>query len=355
MTRIIFNGLTKSADNCLNLHGNVKIDNSKFYGNSLCDNSIIYYDGGNINNITVSDSYFNGVYSNNCINMINGNFSKINSSTFENCSGYISGIDRGGGALRLDGISLNMNNCVFRNIFTPFYGGVFNIFNALNFDVEGIEVYNTTAVLNGGLILADSALEDQVTYTMKNVKYFGNDLNHPIEGGDSIASVVGYIQFNMTEFYGEDFYVNNDYALFTMNIDSSISLKNIKINRVNGVFCSALLFFNSYSEGLIKQTFEIINGTFVDFTYQETSAQLTAIIGTNNIIEIILSECTFKNFNVFNSEFMYNSQENNVTMSNVIIDGYHSKRLTNFIENSGYYEPRKYFKLLVIIIVMIKT
>jgi len=87
MKEITFNGLTNSKVNCLNLYGNVVIDDSKFYGNQLFEDSIIYYNGESSYSIKISNSYFNGMYSNNCISMKDGISVDINLSVFENCSG----------------------------------------------------------------------------------------------------------------------------------------------------------------------------------------------------------------------------------------------------------------------------
>jgi len=91
MKRILYNGLVDSKDNCLNLYGNIDINDSKFYGSPFCEDSVIYYNGENVNSINISNSYFNGMYSNNCINISNGFSTNINSSSFENCSEHFEG------------------------------------------------------------------------------------------------------------------------------------------------------------------------------------------------------------------------------------------------------------------------
>jgi len=91
MKKIIYNGLTDSKYNCINLYGNVIIDESKFYGSPFCENSLIHYDGESFNSINISNSHFDGMFSNNCISMINGNSADIGSSEFENCSGHLDG------------------------------------------------------------------------------------------------------------------------------------------------------------------------------------------------------------------------------------------------------------------------
>lgn len=91
MKKIIYNGLTNSRINCLNLYGNINIDDSKFYGSSLCTNNLLYHNGETLNTVNISNSYFNGMSSNNCIKMIGRVSANINTSTFENCYGLIEG------------------------------------------------------------------------------------------------------------------------------------------------------------------------------------------------------------------------------------------------------------------------
>jgi len=75
---------TDSNEYCINLFGNVKINNALFYGNPSCKNGIMKYDGENINNIEITNSYFNGEFSNQCLKIVNSLKSYILSSTFRN-------------------------------------------------------------------------------------------------------------------------------------------------------------------------------------------------------------------------------------------------------------------------------
>jgi len=42
---------------------------------------------------------------------------------------------------------MNMNKNIFKNIYTSYYGGVFNIQNTNDVIVDGIEVFNSTSLL----------------------------------------------------------------------------------------------------------------------------------------------------------------------------------------------------------------
>ncbi|OUM59154.1 hypothetical protein PIROE2DRAFT_15380 [Piromyces sp. E2] len=78
-------------ENCINLYGNVVIDNSKFYGNSLCKDSLIKFDGEELNNISITNSNFNGMFFNNCLSIYNAKHSTIKLSTFEKGNASVTG------------------------------------------------------------------------------------------------------------------------------------------------------------------------------------------------------------------------------------------------------------------------
>jgi len=45
ITKFTYKPLMESVENCINLSGNIKIDKSNFYGNSLCRNRLFHYNG----------------------------------------------------------------------------------------------------------------------------------------------------------------------------------------------------------------------------------------------------------------------------------------------------------------------
>ena len=88
MNNFIYYLDTDITNNGIELYGNVTIKHSNFYGNSNCKESILYYNGGNINKIDISDSYFDGKYSNNCLSIYDAISSNISSSIFKNGGSY---------------------------------------------------------------------------------------------------------------------------------------------------------------------------------------------------------------------------------------------------------------------------
>eukprot|EP00833_Pecoramyces_ruminatium_P002513 jgi/Orpsp1_1/1176545/evm.model.c7180000058021.1 len=80
-----YNVLGKNEkENCINLYGNVVIEDSQFYGSSLCQNSLVSYNGEELNAITITNTKFNGASANNCLSINNAKNSLIQSSQFEN-------------------------------------------------------------------------------------------------------------------------------------------------------------------------------------------------------------------------------------------------------------------------------
>ncbi|OUM58192.1 hypothetical protein PIROE2DRAFT_16618, partial [Piromyces sp. E2] len=91
LQNFIFKGLPNtSRESCINLYGNVVIEQSEFYGNPECTDSILQFYGKNEYKITIKDSKFDGVYSNNCLFIYEAQDSSIEFSTFE--KGYASQI-----------------------------------------------------------------------------------------------------------------------------------------------------------------------------------------------------------------------------------------------------------------------
>jgi len=71
-----------TKDNCIELYGEVIINESSFYGSSSCLDSIINYNGNEYNNFKVTKSYFDGMYLNSCLSLNFSNFTNIESTNF---------------------------------------------------------------------------------------------------------------------------------------------------------------------------------------------------------------------------------------------------------------------------------
>ena len=78
-----FYAMSEERENCINLYGNVNINNSDFNGNPSCRNSVVNIDGQSFANSDISNSHFDGVYANSCVSITDTLYSTVTNSTFE--------------------------------------------------------------------------------------------------------------------------------------------------------------------------------------------------------------------------------------------------------------------------------
>eukprot|EP00833_Pecoramyces_ruminatium_P010917 jgi/Orpsp1_1/1184949/evm.model.c7180000091695.1 len=128
-------------DGGIKLYGNVNIYNSIFYGGGLNFGNLMSYNGEYLNSINIFNSYFDGVYSNNCLEIINSNNSNINLSIFEKCGSYIK---EGGGAIRVIYSDVVVKDCIYKDNFSYQNGGIFYVYESYSFNAQNITAYNTT-------------------------------------------------------------------------------------------------------------------------------------------------------------------------------------------------------------------
>lgn len=83
----IYSSNSISNYQCVNIGGNVEINNSKFISNISCQKYLLNYDGLNKYIITVKNSYFSGEYKCPCLSIENSKNVNINNSVIE--KGYI--------------------------------------------------------------------------------------------------------------------------------------------------------------------------------------------------------------------------------------------------------------------------
>eukprot|EP00833_Pecoramyces_ruminatium_P005720 jgi/Orpsp1_1/1179752/evm.model.c7180000070648.1 len=282
MSRIIYNALTLTPYRCINLYGNVVINESNFYGHESCVNAIIQYNGDGINNIDISSSYFNGMYKNECIYIYNSVSASIEFSTFENGESYV------GGILTYNG-SIKINNCTFKNFYTPEYGGVFFIYYPQYFSADKINIYNSTAIHGGSNFFIYSLFNYMVDINLTNINVYGSG-NQFIQSGGLIAEVKGKININILNLYGEDLDIGNGYGLFYISDHTSMNIENIELFRVKRPNMGGFLLYSF--ENTNDSYFHITNGTFVDF-YQDLKSPESIAVGSGvilagEIIDILL-------------------------------------------------------------------
>ncbi|ORX84042.1 hypothetical protein BCR32DRAFT_242928 [Anaeromyces robustus] len=132
-------------DNCINLEGNVLLEDSFIYGNSFCQNRLLNYNGLDKYTITIVNTKFSGEYECSCVNINNGLNVSIKDSLFEKA--YASSSTDGGAALRIDYSYVTIKNCEFRENYSESNGGSFYLNNNYKFDADKLTVFNTTAIM----------------------------------------------------------------------------------------------------------------------------------------------------------------------------------------------------------------
>jgi len=84
MSKMIYNAIGYKNEYCIRLIGDVIINDSQFYGDGSCGETIIEYYGEDLYTMDVSNIYFNGMYKNNCFFLYSVPLATFYSSTFEN-------------------------------------------------------------------------------------------------------------------------------------------------------------------------------------------------------------------------------------------------------------------------------
>ncbi|KAG4094051.1 hypothetical protein H8356DRAFT_1401743 [Neocallimastix lanati (nom. inval.)] len=308
-----YDKLNIKTNNCIDLYGNVIINNSYFYGNPSCSDSLLSFKGENINNLQINNSYFDGAYSNNCVSISNSSKSHISSSLFEKGGSF----KNGGGAIRVIKSNFYIEDCKFNDNFSIYDGGIFYVLDSYSFIAQNIEAYNSTALEKGSLIYMNSSENIKTTgYIINAVQTNSGNINKKIKGGSLIASVEGYSSLYIENFYGNELNAGNGVGAFNLNYHSSIELKNIELNGVSGSSSGGLLLTSKNEEK--DSFFKVYNGTFTDFNQfsKETSSSL---IMTSNNINIILEN------------FIYTKGGNTIEIKNSIIENCYSEYGSDFI------------------------
>jgi len=83
LNQLTFYAISEERENCVNLYGHVNINNSEFHGSPLCKDSLVNIYGHGLTNVDISNSHFDGAYSNTCVTINDAIFSTIIDSVFE--------------------------------------------------------------------------------------------------------------------------------------------------------------------------------------------------------------------------------------------------------------------------------
>ncbi|OUM64406.1 hypothetical protein PIROE2DRAFT_8794 [Piromyces sp. E2] len=146
---IDFLSSTISTDYCVNLSGNVYMDNTRFYGSSLCKRRLFNFNGLNKYRLEVTGSYFNCDYQCACMKVDKGNNVYVHSSFFD--KGYVKddGMDDmsiGGAGIRIINSHSVIQYSSFRDTYSEKGGGAFQLENTLSFIADHIDATNVTSI-----------------------------------------------------------------------------------------------------------------------------------------------------------------------------------------------------------------
>eukprot|EP00833_Pecoramyces_ruminatium_P003568 jgi/Orpsp1_1/1177600/evm.model.c7180000062083.1 len=323
-----YDKLNLKSNNCINLYGNVFINNSYFNGNSSCTNNILSYDGENINSIKINESYFNGNYIVGCISIIDSIKSEISSSIFENSYKYKSK----GGTIEIIESNFYINDCIFKNNISLLNGGVFYVYNSYDFEAEDITAYNSTSLEKGSFLYMYSTKNINTKGKIVDIfQYDTGNLNKIINTKGLIASIEGYSNLYIENFYGENLNGGNGEGAFTLNNYSSIEIKNIILNNIKCSKGGVLLTSENEEYGSF---FKVDNGIFTNF-YQFSNDISSSLIWSTNNIDISLESCDINNIFCRTGYFIYTTGLNEININNTIISNHESNGFFNLITCSG--------------------
>ncbi|KAG4108226.1 hypothetical protein H8356DRAFT_1268355 [Neocallimastix lanati (nom. inval.)] len=144
ISNFIYNTSNYSSNVCVNLGGNVEIENSKFYGSSSCQERLFDFNGLDKYKLSIKNSYFSGEYGCPCLQVNNSTNSYIEDSIIEKAfSPYGS---TGGAGIRMAYSHGKISNTTFKDIISYPNGGAFSLFNNYELFADHLNIYNTTSL-----------------------------------------------------------------------------------------------------------------------------------------------------------------------------------------------------------------
>ncbi|OUM60023.1 hypothetical protein PIROE2DRAFT_14317 [Piromyces sp. E2] len=183
----IYKAFSYKTNYCIYLGGNIEINNSKFYGDSSCFKNLFYFNGSNIYNLKLTNSFFSGEYKCSCLYIENGNKIDINSSLFSN--GFVpKNLDEQGSGITIFHSYTQIKNSTFKNFYSEWSGGSLYLDNTYDFIGEDLEIHNSTAYEMGSMAFVTSDIKGKLPVKFKNIRQYntGNLTTKRLEHGGLI-------------------------------------------------------------------------------------------------------------------------------------------------------------------------
>ncbi|KAL6600862.1 hypothetical protein U3516DRAFT_561150 [Neocallimastix sp. 'constans'] len=309
------------------------IRNSNFYGggDSTTKNLLLFTGSKRIYNLNIIDSVFNGMYLISGIDDKEGNIF-IQNTIFENLFSY-----EHGGALKTEISNVILRNTTYKNVFASDQGGSLYITNPYELNIQNTYVYNATAINGGGLILLISSEDQKIKGFVINTVFinpYKDTLNQQYGKQGLIASIVQYSNLYIENFYGEGFIGSNGGSLFFSIYDSTLELKNIKIQDVIG-YGAGGMFYSSIMPISKGNQFYATNCTLSNLFHLNSNSGSLLISAHGGIVK--LNKCEFTDLNTDSAGIVYTYDNAKVTFDDVLIDRYKAHNYVHLFENSNFY------------------
>jgi len=200
ITKLNYEPTRESVENCISLSGNVKIDNSYFFGNSSCQNRLLHYNGFKKYKFDLKESDFNGDYECPFLSIKNTKKAIIETTYFE--KGYSSRYIDGGVGVIATYSNIVIKNCTFNDILSYNNGGAFNFKN--NIQVEGSNLnFNNVTSLGLGSICQISSEELSKLYFDNIIQKNTGNINN-MRGGGLIMNIEDHAEVQINSYYAEN-------------------------------------------------------------------------------------------------------------------------------------------------------
>ncbi|OUM68428.1 hypothetical protein PIROE2DRAFT_3876 [Piromyces sp. E2] len=212
MYNVLYNGTLSSNNNkCINLGGNIEIEKSKFYGNWLCKERLLKFNGLNKYNISIKNSYFSGEYQCSGLIIDKGNLVDIDSCVFEKV--FNSNNDLEGTGIKIINSKTFIRYSTFKNIYGVNVGGALYMDNVYEFEADHLDINNVTSS-SGSFAYITSELTTS-TSKFRNIRQYNSDFIgfQTIEG--FFLHIEGNNEVTLDNYYAEN--INNLSYSFNFN------------------------------------------------------------------------------------------------------------------------------------------
>jgi len=328
ITKLTYKPTEEPVENCINLSGNININNSKFYGNSSCRNRLLHFNGFGKYTFDLKDSSFNGEYECPFLSIENAFSANVETSDFE--KGYSSKNIDGGAGIIATSSNLNIQDCTFNDILSFNDGGAFNFNN--NIQVEGSNLnFNNVTSLGLGSIFQISSLVSTKHIFNNIFQQNTGDLNNMREGG-LIMNVEGNAEVDITTYQAEKL-INRKTSGSAIILSNSVKVKirNMYIKELIG---------NGEEDGLFYTSHDSTNVDFTGYNitlynlFQLNKFETSIIYLTKNNYPIIDGLKLF-NSGGYNTNFINILNHSIITLSNLEVDNFESKTNREFVNSES--------------------